>query len=89
MTVSQRIEDILDNIPAAGASGGMLGEILGRKAGEIAADEVLCLFLLPRPPVLLSVLDLLDSCGVILANALLGVLVALILADLADSVGVL
>ena len=67
----------------------MLGEILGRKAGEMAADDVLCLFLLPRPLVLPSVLDLLGSCGVILAKALLGVLMALSLADLADIVGVL
>lgn len=69
----------------------MLGEILGRNAGEMAAEEVLCLFLFPRPPFLLSSLaDLLnESCELVFAKALLGVLVALNFADLADKVGVL
>ena len=69
----------------------MLGEILGRKAGEMAAEEVLCLFLFPRPAALPSDLEdlLKESCGAGFAKALLGVLVALNLADLADRVGVL
>jgi hypothetical protein len=64
----------------------MLGDILGRKAGEIAADDVLCLFLAPLPPLRLSILtDLVkESVEPVLARALRGVLVALIFADLAD-----
>ena len=68
----------------------MLGEILGRNAGEIAADIVLCLFLFPRPPPLFSGRGVCPSESEgLLSEAPLGVLVALSLADLAESVGVL
>ena len=91
---------ILSNLPDAGTKGLMFGEIFGRKAGEIAADAVPCLFLLPRTPALDS--DRLrrfesssgestcgeSTCGVIAAEVL-GVLDALSLADFADRVGVL
>jgi hypothetical protein len=52
----------------------------------MAADDVLCLFLAPLPPLRLSILtDLLnESVEPVLAITLRGVLVALILADLAD-----
>ena len=36
--------------PDAGTNGLMLGEILGRNAGDIAAEDVLWRFLAPRPP---------------------------------------
>lgn len=67
----------------------MLGDIFGRNAGDIAAEEVLCLFLLPLPLFLLSILTFFvkESCEPVLASALRGVLVALSFADLTESVG--
>lgn len=68
----------------------MLGEILGRSAGDIVAEEVLCLFLLARPPRVSIFPGFAKvSCDVALASALRGVLAALNFADLAESVGVL
>src|ERR1700710_2423361 len=79
------------HLPAAGTNGLILGEILGRSAGDIVADEVPCRFLLARPPLRFSTFPGLAnvSCDVPRANALLGVLAALILTDFAERVGVL
>lgn len=67
----------------------MLGEILGLNAGEIVALEVVGLFLLARPPRPSTLPGFanfsIDSDRI---NALLGVLEAVSLADLADIVGV-
>ena len=70
----------------------MLGEIFGRRAGDIVAEEVPWRFLLPRGPIRDSgLLTLPESSGENtrgVAAALFGVPVALNLADLADNVGV-
>ena len=78
------------HLPVAGTNGLMLGEIFGRSAGEIVADDVLCRFLLARPPPRVSILPGFAnvSCEVALPNTPRGVLAALIFADLAESVGV-
>ena len=67
-----------------------MGEILGRSAGEMVAELVLCLFLPPRPPRLSTFSGFTKpSCKLFFASAPLGVLEALNLADLAERVGVL
>jgi hypothetical protein len=78
------------NLPAAGASGLILGEIFGRKAGDIVAEEVLCRFLLARPPRFSTLPGFAKvSWEAFLTIAPLGVLAALVLADLDNRVGVL
>lgn len=66
----------------------MLGEILGLRAGDTVACEMLCLFLLERPP-----REGFDSSSCELFENLMpverGVLSALSLGVLADKVGVL
>jgi hypothetical protein len=73
----------------AGINGVMLGEILGRKAGDMAAEFVPCRFLPDRILALDSgLLGILGESTDGVMAAVLGVLEALNLADLADIVGV-
>ena len=73
----------------AGIKGVILGEILGRKAGDMAAEFVPCRFLPDRILALDSGLLGMsgESTDGVMA-AVLGLLKALILADLADIFGV-
>jgi hypothetical protein len=72
-------------LPEAGTNGLILGDILGLRAGDMAAEDVLCLFLLPRAPLASDLPGLLkDSDEVFFGSAPRGVLSALTLADLAD-----
>jgi len=67
----------------------MLGDILGLRAGEIVAEEVLCLFLFARPPRPSTFPGFANfSTDSDRINALLGVLDAVSFTDLADIVGV-
>lgn len=67
----------------------MLGDILGRRAGEMVAEEVLCLFLLARPPRPSTFPGFANtSADSDRINMVLGVLEAVSFADFADNVGV-
>ena len=66
----------------------MLGDILGRKAGEIAACEVLCRFLLILPPRFGLLRFSLDPFAAFIPEDR-GVLSALSFGVFADKVGVL